>query len=79
MRIWDSVARGIKSAMDDIRHKVIERPTYGYETTPRTQTVMLGTDSDKSMADLIGWTRSDGKDAAAHKRDAQEHDRGIDL
>lgn len=33
MGFWDGFAEGLASAIDDIRHKVVEEPMYGRETT----------------------------------------------
>lgn len=54
----DQVARGVASAVDDIRHKVVEEPWYGRETTGSIELINNSADQaadrDKEMASFYG-------------------------
>lgn len=59
-RFSDQVARGVAGAVDDIRHKVIEEPWYGRETTGSIE--LANQSADRATERELGMQRFYGLD-----------------
>lgn len=85
----DKFARAFGDAISDIRTKVLEEGWFGKAVTGRRQTITMGSPGDeKSLAEQLGWFRSDDRsqqpttpeyDRDGAAKDIKPADRGIDL